>query len=152
MSKALGSVGGMIAGSRVLIDWLVNRARSFVYSTALPPGAIAASLAAVTLLQGVKGAELRARLQLNIKHFRAGLPGHWREHSPATGAIQPLLCGEAAKALRISRALRELGFFVPAIRYPTVPRHGARLRVTLNAAHSEKHIAMFLNGLVLQHF
>lgn len=139
-SKALGSMGGMIAGSRVLIDWLVNRGRSFVYSTALPPGVIAASHAAVILLQGPEGAKLRAQLQENIRHFRAGLPEAWKERSPAPGAIQPLLCGDAAAALDLARRLREAGFSIPAIRYPTVPRQAARLRITLSASHTSSDI------------
>jgi 8-amino-7-oxononanoate synthase len=142
LSKALGGVGGMIAGSRTLVDWLTNRARSFIYSTALPPGAIAASRAAVELVRGPEGDALRARLQANIDRYRAGLPVSTGP-SPA-GAIQPLLCGEAGAALALSRALREKGFLVPAIRYPTVPRGAARLRVTLSAAHAAGEVDAFL--------
>ena len=140
LSKALGSVGGYIAGSRVLIDWLINRARSFVYSTALPPGVIAASHAAVDLARGADGAALRDRLRRNIAHFHAGLPARWKDHAPSSSAIQPLICGEAAAALQLAAALREAGFLIPAIRYPTVPRHAARLRITLSAAHADKDI------------
>jgi 8-amino-7-oxononanoate synthase len=196
LSKALGSVGGYIAGSRVLIDWLTNRARSFIYSTALPPGVIAASRAAVEVARGPEGAVLRTRLRENISHFRAGLPEGWKvtesvarwstataevgaartEPSPpkdvqgqrsaaiatdsvarrstatteggtaaqraaaTRSAIQPLICGEAAAALQLAASLREKGFLVPAIRYPTVPRNSARLRVTLSAAHLPKEI------------
>jgi 8-amino-7-oxononanoate synthase len=140
LSKALGSVGGYIAGSRVLVDWLTNRARSFVYSTALPPGAIAASLAAVKLARGVEGAELRGRLGERIARFLAGLPERWKKEVRSSSAIQPLICGEAAAALALAAALRERGFLIPAIRYPTVPRGSARLRVTLSAAHAEGEI------------
>jgi 8-amino-7-oxononanoate synthase len=140
LSKALGSVGGYIAGSRVLIDWLTNRARSFIYSTALPPGVVAASRAAVELLRSEKGAALRGRLWGNIARFHAGLPERWKQHACSTSAIQPLVCGESAAALAMSAALRERGFLIPAIRYPTVPRGSARLRVTLSAAHAEKDI------------
>jgi 8-amino-7-oxononanoate synthase len=138
LSKALGGVGGYIAGSRVLIDWLVNRARSFIYSTALPPGAIAASRAALELARGAEGGALRARLRENIALFRDQLPPRWA--SRVTGAIQPLVCGESEVALQLAATLREQGFLIPAIRYPTVPRHAARLRVTLSAAHTEKDI------------
>ncbi len=140
LSKALGSVGGYIAGSRVLIDWLVNRARSFIYSTALPPGAIAASHAAITLARGAEGAALRARLRENIAHFRNALPAAWQDRAPSASAIQPLICGESSAALELAAALRDAGFFIPAIRFPTVPRQAARLRVTLSAAHSGKDI------------
>jgi 8-amino-7-oxononanoate synthase len=140
LSKALGSVGGYIAGSRPLIDWLVNRARSFIYSTALPPGVIAASRAAVELAQGLEGAKLRARLQQNIAHFHAGLPDAWKDRARSQSAIQPLVCGEAAAALAMAATLREKGFLIPAIRYPTVPRNSARLRLTLSATHADKEI------------
>jgi 8-amino-7-oxononanoate synthase len=140
LSKALGSVGGYVAGSRVLIDWLVNRARSFVYSTALPPGVIAASRAAVDLLRGSQGTALRGRLWGNIARFHAGLPARWKKEAHSTSAIQPLVCGEAAAALAMSGTLRERGFLIPAIRYPTVPRGSARLRITLSAAHVDKDI------------
>jgi len=140
LSKALGSVGGYIAGSRTLIDWLVNRARSFVYSTALPPGVIAASHAAVKLADSAAGAVQRARLWGRIARFHAGLPERWKKESLSMSAIQPLICGEASAALAMATALRERGFLIPAIRYPTVPRGSARLRVTLSAGHSDAEI------------
>lgn len=140
MSKALGSVGGYIAGPRVLIDWLTNRGRSFIYSTALPPGVIAASHAAIDLARGLEGAALRERLRKNIGHFHAGLPFRWRNRKLSTSAIQPLICGEASTALQLAATLRDQGFLIPAIRYPTVPRHSARLRITLSATHADKDI------------
>jgi 8-amino-7-oxononanoate synthase len=140
MSKALGSVGGYIAGSRALIDWLVNRARSFIYSTALPPGVIAASRAAVELCQADEGASLRGHLWGNVARLHAGLPARWKSETLSSSAIQPLICGEASAALELAAKLRMAGFLIPAIRYPTVPRHAARLRVTLSAAHSGKDI------------
>jgi 8-amino-7-oxononanoate synthase len=139
-SKALGSVGGYIAGSRVLVDWLINRARSFVFSTALPPGVIAASHAAVRLVQTEEGIALRQRLRHNIAQFQAGLPGRWSNLARPAGAIQPLLVGEASAALELASRLRYAGFLIPAIRYPTVPRGAARLRVTLSAALADKSI------------
>jgi 8-amino-7-oxononanoate synthase len=129
LSKALGSVGGYIAGSR-----------SFIYSTALPPGVIAAGHAAVDLARGPEGEARRDRLRRNIAHFQAGLPAAWEKGPLPSSAIQPLLCGEAAAALHLASSLREAGFLIPAIRYPTVPRHAARLRVTLGAAHADKDI------------
>jgi len=140
LSKALGSVGGYITGSRTLIDWLTNRARSFVYSTALPSGVIAASRAAVKIAQSSEGAALRAHLRENISHFHVGLPASWKNNTLSTSAIQPLICGEAAAALQLAAALHEKGFLIPAIRYPTVPRNAARLRITLSASHSGKDI------------
>ena len=147
LSKALGSVGGVIAGSRVLIDWLVNRGRSFVYSTALPPASIAASHAAVKLLPGQEGALLRTRLFHQVAHFRSHLPSTWKNPCSPSGAIQPLFCGQADAALRLSGGLMQAGFHVPAIRYPTVPRGSSRLRVTLSATHSAAEIERLLGAL-----
>ena len=148
LSKALGSVGGYIAGSRTLIDWLVNRARSFVYSTAMPPGVIAASHAAVELARGDEGKAVRGKLWGRIARFQAGLPERWKKEALSMSAIQPLICGEASAALAMAAALRERGFLIPAIRYPTVPRGSARLRVTLSAGHSEAEIDALNRALV----
>jgi 8-amino-7-oxononanoate synthase len=145
LSKALGSVGGYIAGSRTVIQWLLHRARSFVYSTALPPGTIAASRAAVEVVRGPEGAARRDKLLANIALFRDRLPVPWQ--SNVTGAIQPLLCGEAEAALRLAAALRERGFLIPAIRYPTVARNAARLRLTLSAAHEPAQVEALLKAL-----
>jgi 8-amino-7-oxononanoate synthase len=147
LSKALGGVGGMIAGSRPLVDWLINRARSFIFSTALPPGSISAGRAAVEVARGREGANLRERLRSNILHFRRDLPPAWREPASATGAIQPLICGSSERALELSSRLQNAGFFVPAIRYPTVPRLAARLRITLSAAHRSEDIDRLLAAL-----
>ncbi len=144
LSKALGGVGGYIAGSRVLIDWLVNRARSFIYSTALPPGAIAAAQAAIGIAADAEGEALRRRLAENIARFRSAAATLPWKITPAAGAIQPVLCGDAETALRLAGRLEEAGFRVPAIRYPTVARHAARLRVTLSARHTGAEI----DGLV----
>lgn len=150
LSKALGSVGGYIAGSRTLIDWLINRARSFIYSTALPPGVIAASHAAIELIRSPEGAALRTRLHKNINHFHAGLPSTWKNRPLSTSAIQPLICGEASAALRLAAILRETGFLIPAIRYPTVPRQAARLRITLSSAHVDKDIDALNRALAIE--
>lgn len=146
LSKALGSAGGYVAGSQVLIDWLTNRARSFIYSTALPPGVIAAGRTAVDLARGPEGVTLRRKLRDNITRFRASLPARWKNNAPP-GAIQPLLCDEATAALKWGEMLRGQGFLVPAIRYPTVPRQAARLRVTLRASHSVEEIDALTKAL-----
>jgi 8-amino-7-oxononanoate synthase len=147
LSKALGSIGGYIAGSRVLIDTLINSARSFIYSTALPPGPIAASHAAIDLARGPEGSVLRDRLHRNIAHFHAGLPEAWKNRELSTSAIQPLICGEASAALALAAQLRDAGFLIPAIRYPTVPRGSARLRLTLSSAHADKDIDLLNQAL-----
>ena len=133
LGKALGVSGGFVAGSRKLVDYLVNRARSFVFSTAPPAAAAAAAAAAVGLVQTATGAMLRDRLWQNVANCktRFGIP-----KSEVPAAIVPLLIGDETKAVEISAQLRERGIFVPAIRYPTVARGAARLRITLTAAHT----------------
>lgn len=129
-SKAAGLSGGYVCASRALIDLIVNRARSFIYSTA-PSPALAATIGdALDLVCGMRGDELRAILAAHREHFLPGAPS----------AIVPVILGENEAALDASTALQTRGFLVPAIRYPTVPRGSARLRVTLSAAHRTEDI------------
>lgn len=135
-SKALGLAGGYVAASREWVDCLVNRARSFIYSTAPPPALAHAALAALELVRSTEGAELRRRLKANILRFG-------RLVGVATGsstAIQPVRLGAAEAALAASARLEQAGLLVPAIRYPTVPRDQARLRVSLSATHSTAQV------------
>jgi 8-amino-7-oxononanoate synthase len=148
LSKALGVSGGYICGSRSLIEWLINRARSFIYSTAPPPAIAAAALAAVDFLASPDGEERRLLLRQRIKLMRELIPNR----SPATAdrfgktvdhvssAIFPWVVGTEQAAIDLARALQKEGFFVPAIRYPTVPKGSARLRITVTAAHNEDQI------------
>ena len=138
LSKALGSAGGYIAGSALLIDYLINKARSFIFSTAPPPAVSAASTAALELLRSEEGAALVDHLRSNIHQFKggSGTPAP-AENSP----IIPLMIGAEDDALKLAADLFELGFFAPAIRYPTVARKQARLRFTFSAAHSTEDIA-----------
>ncbi len=136
LGKALGVSGGYIAGSRLLIDFLMNRARSFIFSTAPTPAVAAACRAALRIVQSEQGRMLRARLQKNLALFAAELKLGERPQS----AIVPLILGSEERALTEAARLLESGFFVPAIRYPTVPRNTARLRVTLSAAHEPEQI------------
>ncbi|MGZ8898788.1 MAG: aminotransferase class I/II-fold pyridoxal phosphate-dependent enzyme [Limisphaerales bacterium] len=144
LGKALGSAGGYIAGSAVLIDYLINKARSFIFSTAPPPGVAAASSAALELLRSAEGAELLGRLRANIHQFSSETgtkpPA---ENSP----IVPMLIGAEDEALKVSAALFEAGFLVPAIRYPTVARNQARLRFTFSAAHTADEISALSSAL-----
>jgi len=133
--KAFGSYGAFILGSREMIEGLRQRQRTVIYSTALPVAVIAA---AETALELVQSGEQLGQLNRNLKLFKqktAGL-GFMASESP----IQPLVVGSDEKALQMASALRENGFFVPAIRPPTVPEGTARLRFTLSAAHSEAMI------------
>lgn len=134
LSKGLGCLGGYVAGSRTLIDYLRNKARSLIYSTALPPSVCAAAATAVDLVAGNEGRVLRETLWQNRDAVRNGL------HVDSPSAILPLMIGEEKEAVDTSRRLIERGIFVPAIRYPTVARGKARLRITVSAAHTPAQI------------
>src|SRR6266480_3495765 len=158
LSKALGASGGYICGSRDLIEWLINRARSFVYSTAPPPGIAAAALAALEFLASPEGEERRLLLQERIKLLRDLFlsldVGRFNSankcrtsnvqrptsNENAGSAIFPWIVGDEQTALDLSSALQSEGFLVPAIRYPTVAKGTARLRITVTASHKENQI------------
>jgi 8-amino-7-oxononanoate synthase len=147
LGKALGSAGGFVTGSAALIEFLVNRARSFVFSTAPPPAVAAAAMAAVGVVRAATGAELVARLHANVDALHRGLAGQGWTLPPPVSPILPLHIGEEDAAVRVAGALRDEGFLVPAIRYPTVARGRARLRVTVSAAHEAEDLAAFLCAL-----
>jgi glycine C-acetyltransferase/8-amino-7-oxononanoate synthase len=149
LSKALGTSGGYVCGSHDLIEWLINRARSFIYSTAPPPAIAAAALAAVNFLSSSEGEERRLLLWERINLMRQLLPPSARKainyqlstiNSNEVSAIYPLLVGDEQAALNLATALKTEGFLVPAIRYPTVAKGAARLRITVTAAHEENQI------------
>jgi 8-amino-7-oxononanoate synthase len=146
LSKALGVSGGYLCGSKALVDLLINRARAFIFSTAPAPAMAAAASAAVEFLQTAEGESRRERLRENLKLLAAGLPpGLTPERLQS--AIVPVILGEEETALEASRRLQERGLFVPAIRYPTVARAAARLRITLSALHTAEQIARLTGSL-----
>ena len=124
LSKAAGLSGGYVAASRDWIDLLVNRARSFIYSTATPPALANAALSSLKIIRSEEGARLREDMRRNIALLGA---------SPTP--ILPQVVGSNEAALAASSALADAGFLVPAIRFPTVPRGTARLRISVSAAH-----------------
>jgi 8-amino-7-oxononanoate synthase len=141
LSKALGASGGYICGSRTLIDWLINRARSFIYSTAPPPATAAAAFAAVDFLASPSGEERRLLLWERIRLMQQLLPRtELKEDVAASSAIFPLIVGDEKATLDLAAALQGEGFLVPAIRYPTVAKGAARLRITVTAAHKASQI------------
>jgi 8-amino-7-oxononanoate synthase len=142
LSKALGASGGYICGSRNLIEWLINRARSFIYSTAPAPGIAAAALAAVNFLSSAEGEERRLLLWTKINLLRELLPMNAMntKSSNASSAIFPWIVGNEQAVLDLAFALQNEGYLVPAIRYPTVAKGAARLRITVTAAHEEDQI------------
>jgi len=144
LGKALGASGGYICGSRRLIDFLVNRARSFIFSTAPVPAAAAAAAAGINLVDSYEGQKLNEQLWSRV----GGLHSELCNPEPAVRtAIVPIILGDEGKAVKASARLREQGIFVPAIRYPTVARGSARLRVTLTAAHSDADVAELTRAL-----
>jgi len=144
LGKALGCSGAFIAGSVVLRDHLLNRARSFIFTTALPPPVAAAGLEAVTLVRSSQGDSLRGRLSRNLDAFRS----HMRLPESALGSpIIPLIIGSDEEAVRASHLLRTMGVFVQPIRPPTVPEGTCRLRLTFSAQHTSEHIARLVEGL-----
>ena len=120
---------------------LVQRARPYIYTTAAAPALAHALLASLDLIEGPEGAARRARLQLLIQQFKAGLALQNWQLAPSDTAIQPLIIGRNDEALDVAAVLYAQGLWVPAIRPPTVPANTARLRITLSAAHTEGDVA-----------
>ena len=137
LSKTLGSRGGFAAGSEVFTDLLVNRARSYIFTTASTPADAAAALAAVGVVRSEEGDALRARLRSHVERLRPGHP------SP----IIPVVFGDEQATLDASAALLEQGMLVPAIRPPTVPDGSSRLRVALSAAHTAEQVDALARAL-----
>lgn len=136
-SKAAGLSGGYLCASRSIVDLLINRARSFIYSTAPSPALAATIRDCLDLIGGSEGDQLREELWQNIRQL----------NESAESAIVPVIIGENEAALEASARLLEKGFLVPAIRYPTVPRGTARLRVTVSAAHESADISALQEAL-----
>ena len=173
LGKALGASGGYVCGSRTLVDYLINRARSFIFSTAPVPAAAAAATAGIQFVRSPAGDERRSQLWTNVSQLESGLgPLHDTRRSAdipvrsklrvgkgkqlfhrtrldtnLPAAIIPLIIGDEAKAVEASLRLIDLGIYIPAIRYPSVARGQARLRLTLTAAHQPPDIAEFCSAL-----
>jgi len=145
LGKAAGVFGAFVAAEQVVIDTLVNQARSYVYTTATPPVLACAVLESLKLIG--QGDALREHLRELIAQLRSGLAGLPWKLMPSDTAIQPLLVGDNQAALALSEGLRERGVRVAAIRPPTVPQGTARLRITLSAAHSESDVAQLIGAL-----
>lgn len=146
LSKALGSVGGFVCGSRSVVDLLINRARSLIYSTALPPAVVAAASAAVEFVMSGAGQARRDALWRKVSELKLGL-GRLGFSIGSRSAILPLVLGDEVRAADWSRRLLDRGCFAPAIRYPTVARGAARLRLTVTAAHSGGQLADLVTAL-----
>ena len=149
LGKSLGAAGAFVAGSDALIEFLIQRARTWVFSTAPPPAIAAAARQALHIIRSEP--EHQARLHANIARFRRGITSLGSDLpftlSPSTTPIQPLIVGEAGPAMALSRRLFERGYWVAAIRPPTVPAGTSRLRVTLSAAHTETQIDGLIDAI-----
>jgi 8-amino-7-oxononanoate synthase len=145
LGKALGCAGAFVAGSETLIEYLIQRARTWVFSTAPPPALAAAARASLRILQAEP--ERRRRLFDNIRRFRSGAAQLGIALPESETPIQPLILGEASRALALSRHLYERGFWVAAIRPPTVPAGTSRLRITFSASHTPAQIEGLLAAL-----
>jgi len=145
LGKALGSFGAFIAGHEDLIETLIQQARSYIYTTALPPAVAAASRAALRLVD--EEAWRREQLQGLLKQFRQGAEQLGLALMTSSSPIQPLLIGDSERTVSISQALYEAGFLISAIRPPTVPRDTARLRITFSANHTTEHVERLLQAL-----
>ena len=145
LGKAVGVSGGYLCGSRLLIDYLINRTRSFIYSTAPTPAVAAAARVALQIINSPEGEKRAELLWGNIYRMNGALSQKISlPHADPASAILPLILGKEAAALAAAEQLLEAGFFVPAIRYPTVARAKARLRITVSAQHQAIEIENFI--------
>ncbi len=138
LSKAIGVLGGSIAGPSHLIDWLVNRGRPYLFSTSVPPAVVAACIAALDVLEDEP--ERLERLWSNTRSFKEGLHGLGFDTGASETPITPVITGEEAATQAFSRRLFEEGVFTPAIVFPTVPRGKARVRTIVTADHTEEDL------------
>jgi len=145
LSKAFGSLGGFIAGSRALVDWLANRSRSFIYTTAPPPAPLAAAREALRIARA-EGWRRERCLSLAAR-LRAGLAARGFDTGHSSTQIVPVILGGTDAALSAAAFLAERGLHAPAIRPPTVPAESARLRLSVTAAHTEEDIARAVEAL-----
>jgi glycine C-acetyltransferase len=134
MSKAFGVVGGVVAGKKVIVDWLRQRGRPFLFSSSVTPADVAACIAAVDILE--RSTELVDRLWDNAKYFKAAMKTLGFDIGVSTTPITPVMLGEAPLAQQFSRELYQEGVFGMSLGFPTVPRGKARIRVMISAAHS----------------
>ena len=144
LSKAVGSLGGYIAGSRELIDFIRNRVRSYIFDTSLPAASLAASLKSIEIIENEN--ESRKHLWKMIEIFKSGLSELGYNVIPSNSAIVPILTGDPGPTLRIAEKLREEGVFTPAVRPPSVAPGKCRIRSSLMSSHTEQHIKKALSA------
>ena len=145
LGKAAGGAGAFVAGSQTLIEWLLQRARTYIFTTGSSPIIACALAASLDLIE--QGDARRAHLAQLRAQLRDGLAATRWQLLPSPTAIQPVIIGDNHEALRVANALVERGLWVPAIRPPTVPKGSARLRVSLSAAHSAEQVGKLIDAL-----
>jgi glycine C-acetyltransferase/8-amino-7-oxononanoate synthase len=145
LSKAIGSLGGYVCGDNDLISYLRNKARSFMYTTALPPAVCAASIAGINLIQ--EGPLLREALWNNVCYIKDKLRSRGINMISSQSQIIPLLIGDAKKTVETSKLLYKRGILIPAIRPPTVPANSSRLRMTVMSSHTQGDLESLFNAL-----
>jgi len=145
LGKGFGTAGAFVAGSEALIETLVQHARTYIYTTSMPPAVAAATLTSLRILR--EDTWRREHLNKLIKQFRKGCEELGLALMDSPTPIQPIVIGESEKAMKISQSLENDGIFISAIRPPTVPQGSARLRVTLSASHSEAQVNRLLRSL-----
>ena len=150
LGKAFGCFGAFIAGSESLVNHLVNEARSYIYTTAMPPALAASARAA--LRRVIADDWRREKLQRLIRHFRQGAASHGLALMPSDSPIQPMIIGDSQAALDLAAGLRQKGFLVVAMRPPTVRKGTSRLRITLSAAHEFDQLDALLDAIVATTF
>ncbi|MFH1854619.1 MAG: 8-amino-7-oxononanoate synthase [Candidatus Omnitrophota bacterium] len=138
LSKAFGSLGGYIAGSRSLVEYIRNRARSFIYTTGLPPAIVSGCIKAIEI--AIKDKDLRKRLWQNAERFKTGLKGLGFDTMGSETQIVPVLTGDVSSTMRTAERLFDMGIFAPGVRPPTVPKNKCRIRVSIMATHKDTHI------------
>ena len=136
LGKAAGVAGAFVVAHKTVIDWLLQRARTYLFTTASPPAVAHAVSRSLALISGAEGQQRRATLQSNIRHFKTQLKTVRWNLLPSPTAIQPLVVGGNGTALAVAQSLDRAGLWVPAIRPPTVPIGTARLRIALSSAHT----------------
>ncbi len=145
LGKAAGASGAFVAGSETVIEWLLQRARTYIFTTGSSPLIACALLASLALIE--HGDARRAHLHQLTAQLRAGLADTRWSLMPSPTAIQPVIIGDNHATVQVANALFERGLWVPAIRPPTVPKGSARLRVSLSAAHRSEHVAQLVSAL-----
>ncbi len=145
LGKGIGTAGAFVAGSTELIEYLIQTARTYTFTTAMPPAIATATRASLKIIQSDN--ERREKLNKHIQQFKKGADELGIELMPSNTAIQPIMIGSTEQTVKISERLRDSGILITAIRPPTVPENTARLRITLSAEHTEEDVVILLDAL-----